>query len=130
MYLQLVVQPPAEADADDHARRPARVEDVQEVRAVLWKERRDERIGHRFESSVRECENEHAAEQEVVSELLRGWAAITRYCGKGYDRRQNVQNERGNHQLAVADLIADHASDDDAEAEAGEAGAADGAELG
>ena len=38
--------------------------------------------------------------------------------------------KRGDDQLAVADLVHDHAADDDAEAEAGEARAADGAELG
>jgi len=41
-----------------------------------------------------------------------------------------VAEEGDRDELAVADLVDDHAADDDAEAEAGEAGAADGAELG
>ena len=49
--------------------------------------------------------------------------------GKRDERRQHVEQERGDDQLAVADLVDDDAADDDAEAEAGEAGAADGAEL-
>ena len=40
-----------------------------------------------------------------------------------------MEQERGDDQLAVADLVDDDAADDDAETEAGEAGAADGAEL-
>ena len=40
-----------------------------------------------------------------------------------------MEQERRDDQLAVADLVHDHAADDDAEAEAGEARAADGAEL-
>ncbi len=40
-----------------------------------------------------------------------------------------MQQEGRDDQLAVADLVDDHAADDDAEAEAGETGAADGAEL-
>ena len=40
-----------------------------------------------------------------------------------------MEQERGDDQLAVADPIHDDAADDDAETEAGEPGAADGAEL-
>ena len=48
---------------------------------------------------------------------------------KGDDRGEDVQHKRGDDQFAVADLVRDDAADDDAEAEAGEAGAADVAEL-
>ena len=40
-----------------------------------------------------------------------------------------MEQERRDDQLAVADLVDDDAADDDAEAEPGETGAADGAEL-
>ena len=40
-----------------------------------------------------------------------------------------MHDERRDDQLAVADLVDDQAADDDAEAEPGEAGAADGAQL-
>ena len=49
--------------------------------------------------------------------------------GERDERREHVEHEGRDDQLAVADLVHDHAADDDAEAEAGEAGAADGAEL-
>ncbi|PAZ03463.1 MAG: hypothetical protein CAK89_01210 [Opitutia bacterium AMD-G3] len=41
-----------------------------------------------------------------------------------------MADEGEGDELAVADLVDDHAADDDAEAEAREAGAADGTELG
>jgi len=40
-----------------------------------------------------------------------------------------VKRERGPDQLAVADLVDDQTTNDDAEAKSGEAGTADGAEL-
>ena len=46
-----------------------------------------------------------------------------------HDRRDNVAEEREHDQPAVAELVHHQASDDDAEAETGEAGAADHPEL-
>ena len=40
-----------------------------------------------------------------------------------------MEQERRDDQLSVADLVDDYAADDDAEAETGEPGAADGTEL-
>ena len=101
------------------------MEDVQVVRAVAREQRGDERVGDRFERAVRQREDERADVEEQVGGVLR--LALGR--GKGDERRQHVEQERGHDQLAVADLVDDDAADDDAEAEAGEAGAADGAEL-
>ena len=63
--------------------------------------------------------------QEHVSRRLR----LSRGRAEGDEGRKHVEHEGRDDQLAVADLVHDHAADDDAEAEAGEPGAADGAEL-
>ena len=109
--------------ADDHAERPGGVQDVQVVRALLGEDRGDERVGHGFEGAVREGEDEHAPVEEVIR-VLRGRGA------EGHEGREDVTEEGDGDELAVADLVDDHAADDDTEAEAREAGSADGAELG
>ena len=93
------------------------------MRALLREDRGDERVGHGFEGAVREGEDEHAPVEEVIR-VLRGGGA------EGDERREDVAEEGEGDELAVADLVDDHAADDDAEAEAREAGAADGTELG
>ena len=108
--------------ADHHAEGPGGVQDVQVVRALLGEDRGDERVGHGFEGAVREGEDEHAPVEEVIR-VLRGRGA------EGDERREDVAEEGDRDELAVADLVDDHAADDDAEAEAREAGAADGSEL-
>ena len=64
-----------------------------------------------------------------VEEQVRRGLRLARGRAERDEGRQHVEQERRNDQLAVADLVDDDAADDDAEAEAGEAGAADGAEL-
>ena len=81
---------------------------------LVGKQRGDERIGHRFERAVRDGEDEHAPVQEVVGRHL---VLIGRGAERD-ERRQGVERERGDDQLAVADLVDDEAADDDAEAEA------------
>ena len=92
---------------------------------LLREQRRDQRVGDRFERAVGEREDERAEVQEQVGGVLR----LSLGRGKRDEGRQHVEQERGDDQLAVADLVDDDAADDDAEAEAGETGAADGAEL-
>src|SRR5262249_49884214 len=48
---------------------------------------------------------------------------------EGYDRRKYVEQEGGDNQLPVADLVADDASDNDAEAKPGEPRPGDGPQL-
>jgi hypothetical protein len=102
------------------------VQDVQVVRPVGGEQRRDKGVRHRFERAVRQREDEGSQIQEQVRRGLR--LAFRRRerdeCG------ENVEQERGDDELPVADTVDDHAADDDAETEAGEPGAADGAELG
>ena len=109
--------------ADDHAEGPGGVQDVEVVRALLGEDRGDERVGHGFEGAVREGEDEHAPVEEVIR-VLRGRGA------EGDERREDVAEEGDGDELAVADLVDDHAADDDTEAEAREASATDGTELG
>ena len=92
---------------------------------LLREERGDERVGDRFERAVGQREDERALYRNMYA------VACACPCGRGErdERREHVEQERRDDQLAVADLVDDDAADDDAEAEAGEAGAADGAEL-
>ena len=101
------------------------MEDVQVVRAVVREERGDERVGHGFERAVGQGEDERAQVEKHVGGVLR----LSLGRRKRDEGRQHVEQERRDDQLAVADLVDDDAADDDAEAEAGETGAADGAEL-
>ena len=86
-------------------------------------DRGNERVGHGFEGAVREGEDEHAPVEEVIR-VLRGGGT------EGDERREDVAEEGDGDELTVANLVDDHAADDDAEAEAREASTADGAELG
>ena len=97
------------------------MQDVQVVRAVGRKERGDERIGDRLERAVRDGEDERAPVEEVVGRHL----VLVGRGAERDERRQDVKRERGDDELAVADLVDDEAADDDAEAEAGEPGAGD-----
>ena len=124
-HVHAVAENPADEAADHETRRPARVKNVQVVRAVVREERRDERVGHRFERAVRQREDERSQVEEHVRRVLR----LSLGRGKGDEGREHVEQERGDDQLAVADLVDDEAADDDAETEAGEPRAADGAEL-
>ena len=124
-HVHAVPENPADEATDHEAGRPARMENVQVMRAVVGEERGDERVGHRFERAVGQGEHERPDIQEHV----RGSLRLSLGCGKGDEGRQHVEQKRRHDQLAVADLVHDHAADDDAEAEAGETGSADGAEL-
>ena len=123
--LHALAENPADEAAEHEAGRPARVENVQIVRAVVREERRDERVGHGFERPVGQREDECA---DVEKQVRRG-LLLSLVGGKRDEGRQHVKQKRRHDQLAITDLVDDDAADDDAEAEAGEAGAADGAEL-
>ena len=101
------------------------MKNVQIVRAVVGEKRRNERIGDGFERAVGQRENECAD----IEKQVRGGLRLSLGRAKGDEGRQHVKQKRGYDQLAIADLVDDDAADDDAEAEAGKAGAADGAEL-
>ena len=93
--------------------------------AVLREEGGDEGVGDGFEGAVGQGEDESAPIEEIVGGFLR--LAFAR--AKGDKGGKDVERERGDDQFAITDLIRDDARDDDAEAKAGKAGAADGAEL-
>ncbi len=98
------------------------MQDVEVVRAVLREDRGDERVSHGFEGTVREGEDEHAPIEEVIR-VLRGGGA------EGDEGRDDVAKQGDRDELTVADFVHQDAADDDAEAEARETSAADGAEL-
>ena len=124
-HVHAVPENPAHEAAEHEAGRPARMENVQVMRAVVGEERGDQRVGHRFERAIGQRENECADVQKHV----RGGLGLAPGRGKRDEGREHMEQERRHDQLAVADLVDDHAADDDAEAEARETGAADGAEL-
>ncbi len=125
VHVHAVPENPAHEAAEHQAGRPARMENVQVMRAVVGEQRGDQRVGHRFERAIGQRENECADVQKHV----RGGLGLAPGRGKRDEGREHMEQERRHDQLAVADLVDDHAADDDAEAEARETGAADGAEL-
>ena len=58
--LHALAENPADEAAEHQAGRPARVENVQVVGAVVREERGDERVGHGFERAVGQGEDERA----------------------------------------------------------------------
>ena len=106
------------------------MEDVQVVRAVVRKERGDQRVRDSFEDAVSEGEDEHAAEEAVVGQGFGRFTTVTRHSGERDDGREDVQQECGDDQFAVANLVADDAAEDDAEAEAGQPRATNHTKLG
>jgi len=93
--------------------------------AVLGEEGGDERVGHGLEGAVGDGEEERAGPQPYEGGL--GVHAVLRT--KGHEGGDNVEEEGGGDELAVADLVHDDAADDDAEAEPGEPGAVDEADF-
>ncbi len=116
--VQFVVQVPARHGAEHHAGRPTGVKDVEVMRAVVGEDRGHERVGDSLERAVGEREDEGTPEQQLIG-VVRGGGA------EGDQSREDVTRQCERHELAVADLVDDHAADDDPEAEAGESGAGD-----
>ena len=119
--VHLVVKEPADDHANHHPSRPGGVQDVEVMRAVFWEQRGHKRVGHGFESAVGECEDEHTQREHHEGIAAGG--------GEGHEGGNDVEQERQDDELAVADFIHHDATQDDAEAKAVEAHAADGTEL-
>src|SRR4051812_25721095 len=86
-----IAQNPADETAEHEACRPARMKDVEVMRAILRKERGDQRIGDGLEGPIRKREDKGAPFQVVVSALLR--LAFNRQ--EGDDRREHMEEEGG-----------------------------------
>ena len=99
------------------------------MRTVVGKKCRHQRIRNGFECSVCEGKDEHAPKQKIEGCGSRGIAAIARNCGERYKRGQDVQKKRGYNELSVTNLIANDATDDDAETKARQSSGTDGAKL-
>ena len=119
--LQFVIQDPAQYASDDKTGWPARVQNVQIMRAVVRIERGHERVRDCLQRPIRVSKDKHAP----IKTLVGGSA----FGGEGHDGRKHMQRERDNDEFAIADLVADHAANDDAEAEARKSRAANRAEL-
>ena len=94
--------------------------------AVLGEEGGNERVGHGLEGAVGDGEQERAGPQPDEGGV--GVHAVLR--AEGHEGGDDVEQERGGDELAVADLVHDDAADDDAEAEPGETRSTDGTQLG
>jgi hypothetical protein len=120
--LHPVIQVPANDGPQHHACGPGGVQDVEVVSALFGVKGGDQRVGHGFQGAVRVSEDEHAPEQEVIGVLRRAGH-------EGDHSGEDVAEQGKANQFAVADFIDDQAAEDDAEAESGETGTANGSEL-
>jgi hypothetical protein len=68
--MHAVPEDPSDEAAEHQAGRPARMKDVEIVRAVFREERRHERVCDRFERSIGQAEQERADVQEHVGRPL------------------------------------------------------------
>jgi hypothetical protein len=108
---------------------PTGVEDVEVVGLFLREEGGDERIDHGFADAVADGEDEHRGEEAPVGGALSA-GGVEGGGGQGEDGGNEVEQEGGDHQLAVADLVGEQARHDDDHAEAGEAAPGDRAKFG
>lgn len=99
------------------------MQNIQVVRPVFREKGGHQRICDGFKRAIRISKDEHAPEQEIVS-ILRCASA------EGDEGREDVADKGKGDELAVTDLVHNEATKDDAKAEAREASAADGSELG
>ncbi len=125
MQPDLVVENPADHRADHHTGRPGGMHNVEVVGPVFREERRHQRIGHRLKNAVCQGEDKHTPEQEGVR---RGRGRIGPRS-EGNESGKNVAGESSDNELAVTDLVRDHTTNDDAEAESSETGTADQSQL-
>src|SRR5262245_63208596 len=124
--LKFVIEHPSRGAAEHQPRRPTCVQQIQVVSAVVREKCRYQRIGHRLEGSISHCKDERPPEEKLPNRLL----GHARARCEGHKCREHMKCERGNHQLAVADLIRDDSADDDAEAKTSETSSTDVAQLG
>ena len=119
--LQCFTQERSRKPSNDQTGRPAGVQDIQVVRAILGKQRCDQRVGHSLQSAVGHGEDERTPVKEMES----GHLILPRGCRKCDDGRQHMEREGRDHQLPIADPVADKAANYDSEAKSGKPGAVD-----
>src|SRR6266404_1165543 len=71
MPFQTLAQDPADHAATDQPGRPARMKNIEVVRAIVREKRGDQRIGNRFERAIGYSKDERAPIKEMVSDHLR-----------------------------------------------------------
>src|SRR5438045_8929090 len=95
--MHLVVEDPAEHGPNHETCGPTRVENVQEMRAVVWERGGDERVRNGFKCSIGVSKNKHAGVEHDVGIRTRGQT-----CKDG---RDHVECGRGHEKFAVTNLI-------------------------
>jgi hypothetical protein len=97
--------------AQDHTARPASMEDIQILRLIMLKERRDQWIGHTFAKAIADRKEKHSRGQAMKSGRFSA-GRKSRSRGQGHNCGGKVQQECADHQRSVADLIRDQAGKD------------------
>src|SRR5438067_11871108 len=113
MPAEVIAEYPPDRDAGHQACRPARMQDIQGVRTLIWEQGGYQRIGDRLERAVRNGENESTPVEDIIGDCLR----LVRHCAEGNQRRQGMERESGNDEPAVAKLVDHQAAKDDTETE-------------
>ena len=98
--LIFIIENPASDDAEDHACRPAGVEDIEVMGPIIGEEGGDERVGDGFESPIGEGEDKHSPVEEIVGVLWGGGA-------EGDKSGDDVAEEGDGDEFSVADFIDD-----------------------
>src|SRR2546430_13724054 len=102
MPVQAFTQQPSNDASENETRGPARVQNIQEVGAIVWEQRRYQRISYRFQCAVRQSKNKGAP----IKQAVRQCRVLRRRRGQRDESRKSVENKSRNHQLAIPDLIA------------------------
>jgi hypothetical protein len=114
--------------AQDQARRPARVQDVQVMRLLLGIERGRERIDDGLARSVGQGKERHPSVKRPVGGLLPKFGEH-QPRPQSQDAGEQVQHKRHSHERTVAHAIGEQAEEHNRQPEAPQAAAGDVAEL-
>ena len=125
MPIHAITEDPTDGATQNQTGWPASVQDVQVVGALGWEQRCDQRVSHCFQSTVGESEDEHAPiEQREAGFMRLLWSGH-----HGDDGGEDMHGESQEHQLAVAEFVANQTTTDDAETKTGETCASDVAKF-
>ena len=125
MPFQTLTQDPTNHATAYQSGRPARVKNIEVMRSIVREKCGDQRISNGFERAIGDCEDERAPIKEPVSNDL----CLARRGCECDQRREHMQSESSNDQLAITNFVANDPANNDAEAKASEPGTVDGAKL-
>src|SRR5947209_6125262 len=95
------------------------------MRPIIREQSGDQWVGNRFEGAVRDGEDESPQIEQHVGRVL----GHSGRRAEGDEGGQKMEAKGGNDQFAITDLVAEQATDDDAEAKSSEAGSIDVSQL-